>query len=162
MRKLMRQTIVASGLLALFAVCSTPPLHAQTVVNVPKEIETVRKFLATKELKDALAFVEKQQSNPRDVVQDWIGVCNAYGPSRDEVYRSNHIYKMFRIYGLEHVYIDRDRNVIAVRPGTGGGPKVVLNAHHDNVALWPKDQPIEAFERDGRVYCPAAGDDIVG
>jgi acetylornithine deacetylase/succinyl-diaminopimelate desuccinylase-like protein len=158
----MKRTLVAAGLLAVCAVSVTPQLRAQTVVDIPKEIETVRKSMATKELKDALAFVAKAQADPSDVVQDWIGVCNAYGPSRDEVYRSNHIYKMFRIYGLEHVYIDRDRNVIAVRPGTGGGPKAVLTAHHDNVALWPKDQPIEAFARDGRVYCPAAGDDLVG
>jgi hypothetical protein len=137
-------------------------LFAQTVVDVPREIATVQRHMASQELTRALQFVEEQLENPTDVLQDWIGVCNAYGPSRDEVYRSNHIYKMFRIYGLEHVYIDRDYNVIAVRPGVGGGPKVVLNAHHDNVALWPRDQPIEAFVRDGRVYCPAAGDDIVG
>jgi acetylornithine deacetylase/succinyl-diaminopimelate desuccinylase-like protein len=44
----------------------------------------------------------------------------------------------------------------------GGGPTVVLNAHHDNVRLWPKEQPIEAFVADGRVWCPAAGDDLAG
>lgn len=157
----MKKVICACGVAAALLAYSNS-VQAQTVVDVPKEIATVKQYMGTPEMKSALAFIEKAQADPQDVVQDWIGVCNAYGPSRDEVYRSNHIYKMFRIYGLEQVYIDRDRNVIAVRPGTGGGPKVVLTAHHDNVALWPKDQPVEAFERNGRVYCPAAGDDIVG
>lgn len=148
--------------LTLALMGSAVPLGAQIVVDVPQEIAEVRRHMATRELSNALEFVERQIADPRDVLQDWIGVCNAYGPSRDEGYRSNHIYKMFRIYGLEHVYIDRDLNVVAVRPGTGDGPTVVLNAHHDNVALWPRDQPIEAFVRDGRVYCPAAGDDLVG
>ncbi len=138
------------------------PAAAQVVVDVPEELAVVRQSMATPQMREALAFVERQIVDPQYVIQDWTGVCNAYGPSRDELYRSNHIYKMFRIYGLEHVYIDRDLNVVAVRPGTGGGPKVVLNAHHDNVALLPRDQPIEAFFRDGRMYCPAAGDDLVG
>jgi acetylornithine deacetylase/succinyl-diaminopimelate desuccinylase-like protein len=137
-------------------------IRAQTVVDVASELAVVRRHMESPQLAQALRFIEQQQANPQDVIQDWAGVCNAYGPSRDEAYRANHIYKMFRIYGLEHVYIDRDRNVIAVRPGTGGGPKTVINAHHDNVALWPKDQPVEAFFRDGRMYCPAAGDDLVG
>jgi len=148
--------------LAAATLASPAALRAQTVVDVQREVEIVRRHMASPELSAALRFIEGQQADPKDVLQDWIGVCNAYGPSRDEAYRSNHIHKMFRIYGLEHVYIDRDRNVVAVRPGTGGGPKVVITAHHDNVALWPKDQPVEAFVRDGRVYCPAAGDDIVG
>lgn len=155
-----RAAAIVAVAVTLIGAASTA--RAQTVVDVAEELAVVRQHLASPELTEALAFIERQQANPQDVVQDWLGVCNAYGPSRDEAYRSNHIYKMFRIYGLEHVYIDRDRNVVAVRPGAEGGPKTVITAHHDNVALWPKDQPIEAFFRDGRMYCPAAGDDLVG
>lgn len=46
--------------------------------------------------------------------------------------------------------------------GAGGGPAVVLDAHHDVVALRPKDQPIEALVADGRVGCPGASDDLSG
>src|SRR5690606_31649510 len=80
----------------------------------------------------------------------------------DEIYRSRLLYKLFRIYGLENVHIDDELNVIGIRRGTGGGPSVVLTAHHDVVNLWPKEQPIEAFVADGRVWCPGASDDIVG
>lgn len=155
-----RATALLLSFAALLPAGST--VRAQTVVDVAEELAVVRRHMESSQLAEALRFIERQQVDQAAVVQDWLGVCNAYGPSRDEAYRSNHIYKMFRIYGLEHVYIDRDRNVVAVRTGSGGGPKTVITAHHDNVALWPRDQPIEAFFRDGRMYCPAAGDDLVG
>lgn len=135
---------------------------AQATPDVSKELAVVRKHLETPTLKRALEFVEEQIVDPSDVIQDWIGVCNALGPSHDEIFRARHIYKMFRIYGLEEVYIDDLYNVVAIRRGKGNGPTVVLNAHHDNVPIWPKEQPVNAFVRDGRIYCPAGGDDIPG
>ncbi len=148
--------------LTLFAVVMPAIGRAQQPVNLTRELAIVRQHMQTPQVQDALKFVESQIANPSDVIQDWLGVCNALGPSHDEIYRARQIYKMFRIYGLERVYIDDAYNVVAVRPGVGGGPQVVLSAHHDNVPIWPKDQPVEAFVRDGRIYCPAAGDDIPG
>ncbi|MEJ0085070.1 MAG: M20/M25/M40 family metallo-hydrolase [Pseudomonadota bacterium] len=151
--------LVVVGLVALGA---AQPTAAQKGPDVSKEVAVVKRHLGTPQLKTALEFVEEQIADPSDVIQDWIGVCNALGPSHDEIFRARQIYKMFRIYGLEEVYIDDLYNVVAVRRGTGKGPTVVLNAHHDNVPIWPKEQPVNAFVRDGRVYCPAAGDDIPG
>jgi len=147
---------------ALAAVGMSTQVAAQSAPDVSKELAVVKRNLETPQLKSALQFVEDQIANPADVVQDWLGVCNALGPSHDEIFRARQIYKMFRIYGLEDVYIDDLYNVIAVRRGTGKGPSVVLNAHHDNVPIWPKEQPVNAFERNGRIYCPAGGDDIPG
>jgi len=158
-RRIPRASGCAAALAALWAAAG--PAAAQTP-QLDREIALVRQHMQTPQLNSALSFVESQIADPSDVIQDWLGVCNAPGPSHDEIFRARHIYKMFRIYGLEQVYIDDEYNVIAVRPGTGDGPTVVLNAHHDNVPIWPKEQPLEAFERDGRVYCPAAGDDIPG
>jgi acetylornithine deacetylase/succinyl-diaminopimelate desuccinylase-like protein len=136
---------------------------AQVVPDLTEEeLAVVRAHLQSPQLQQALEYIERHQADPSQLVSHWLGICNAYGPSGDEVYRANHIYKLFRIYGLDHVYIDDDNNVIGIRPGTGGEPKVVLNAHHDVVPLWPKDQPIEAFYENGRIYCPGAGDDIHG
>jgi acetylornithine deacetylase/succinyl-diaminopimelate desuccinylase-like protein len=154
--------------LAPMALMGAGQLGAQSPPDVSAELSVVHQHVATPQLSAALGFVDQQIANPRDVIQDWLGVCSVPGPSQGsgplfhETYRSNHIYRMFKIYGLEHVYVDDYQNVVAVRPGTGDGPTVVLNAHHDNVALWGVDQPIEAFERDGRIYCPAAGDDLIG
>jgi acetylornithine deacetylase/succinyl-diaminopimelate desuccinylase-like protein len=110
-------------------------------------------------LEAAFAYV---MGSEEETVQEWLSLCNAYAPSGNEIQRSRLLFKLFRIYGLENVHIDDALNVIGVRPGSGEGPTVVLNAHHDNVALWPKDQPVEAFVADGRVWCPAASDDLIG
>jgi acetylornithine deacetylase/succinyl-diaminopimelate desuccinylase-like protein len=124
-----------------------------------QELAVARRALSLPRIESAFAYVEQSEE---ETVREWLSLCNAYGPQGDEIYRSRLIYKLFRIYGLEKVHIDDALNVIGVRPGTGGGRTVVLNAHHDNLALWPKDQPVEAFVADGRVWCPAAGDDLIG
>ncbi|MEE8161818.1 MAG: M20/M25/M40 family metallo-hydrolase, partial [Acidobacteriota bacterium] len=128
-------------------------------VDVSDELRSVRQVLATQQLTEALQYVDRSRD---ETVQEFLGVCNAHGPSGDEIYRARHIFKLFRIYGLENVHIDDKRNVIGIRRGTGEGPKVVLNAHMDVVAQWPKEQPIEAFVADGWIWCPAAGDDLIG
>jgi len=127
--------------------------------DVSREVQIARQVLATPQMKKAMDYVDGSDD---EMVQEWLSICNAYGPSFDETYRSRLLYKLFRIYGLDNVHIDDAKNVIGVRKGTGGGPTVVLNAHHDNVALMPREQPIEAFVADGRVWCPAAGDDLRG
>ncbi len=129
------------------------------VPDVSRELQVARQMLATDQVKRAFAYVEGSRD---ETVQEWLSLCNAYGPSGDEIYRSNLIYKLFRIYGLQDVRIDEHRNVIGVRHGAGQGPKIVFNAHHDAVPLLPRDQPIEAFVADNRIWCPSGGDDLEG
>jgi len=148
--------------LALAAVFSGVPQSAmarQATPDLSKELETARRVLQSPALTRALAYVDGAEA---ETVQEWLSLCNAYGPSGNEGRRSRLIYRLFRIYGLDNVHIDDALNVIGIRRGSGGGPTVVLNAHHDNVALWPADQPVEAFVADGRVWCPAAADDLMG
>ncbi|MCH7716281.1 MAG: M20/M25/M40 family metallo-hydrolase [Gemmatimonadetes bacterium] len=134
-------------------------LQAQAVPDLTEELRVARQTLSSPQVQRAFEYVEGSES---ETVQEWLSLCNAYGPSGEEIKRSRLLFKLFRIYGLENVHIDDALNVIGVRPGVGEGPTVVLNAHHDNVSLWPADQPVEAFVADGRVWCPAAGDDLMG
>jgi acetylornithine deacetylase/succinyl-diaminopimelate desuccinylase-like protein len=136
------------------------PAAAQIATpDVSRELIDARQLLQTPQLRRAMEYIDGSDA---ETVQEWLQICNAYGPEGDEIYRSRLLYKLFRIYGLDNVRIDDARNVVGVRRGAGGGPTVVLNAHHDNVRLWPKEQPIEAFVAEGRVWCPAAGDDLRG
>lgn len=127
--------------------------------DIGDELVAVREALRSPRIQQAFEYLRQSRD---EAVQEWLSLCNAYGPSGREIQRSRLLYKLFRIYGLEKVHIDDALNVIGVRPGAGDGPTVVLNAHHDNVALWPENQPIEAFVADGRVWCPAAADDLMG
>lgn len=147
---------------ALLAGMATPSraLGQQPVTpDVGEELALVRELLDSAPIRAAFEYVDGSED---ETVREWLSLCNAYGPQGDETYRSRLLYKLFRIYGLQRVHIDDARNVIGVRPGVGDGPTLVLNAHHDNVALWPREQPIEAFVADGRVWCPAARDDLMG
>jgi acetylornithine deacetylase/succinyl-diaminopimelate desuccinylase-like protein len=146
--------------IVLLTLTAPSTAHAQRQVpDLTHELEVSREILSTGEIQNAFAYVDRAEE---ETVQEWLSICNTYGPSGDEIYRSRQIFKLFRIYGLEDVRIDDLRNVIGVRKGVGDGSTVVLNAHHDNTGLWPKEQPIEAFVADGRVWCPAAGDDLGG
>lgn len=144
----------------LAILCAFGSLEAQeTTPPLDRELETVRAVFRTSRFQSAMAYVEQAET---ETVQEWLSLCNADGPSGQEGGRSRLLYKLFRIYGLERVHINDALNVIGVRPGSGDGPAVVLNSHHDNVALSPVHQPVEGFVADGRVWCPAAFDDLGG
>jgi hypothetical protein len=146
--------------LAVASVAMAAPAAArQDVPDLSVELEVVGRVMSSPRLEAAFAYV---MGSEEETVQEWLSLCNAYSPSGNEIQRSRLLFKLFRIYGLENVHIDDALNVIGVRPGSGEGPTVVLNAHHDNVALWPESQPVEAFVADGRVWCPAATDDLMG
>ena len=143
-------------------------LLAQNQSNAPTkradlsaEIAEAKAVLANPKVQAALKYVDDPASQ-KETIEQWVALVNTYSPTGSEIYKARHIAKLFKIYGLEEVRIDTANNVIGVRPGTGGGPTIVLNAHTDAVSLWPADQPINAFVADGRVWGPAANDDIMG
>jgi acetylornithine deacetylase/succinyl-diaminopimelate desuccinylase-like protein len=137
----------------------SPAEEAGATPNLERELEITQKVLVSPRLQAAFDYLERAED---ETVQEWLSLCNAYAPSSREMPRSRLIYKLFQIYGLDSVHIDDASNVIGVRRGVGDGPTVVLNAHQDNIPLWPEGQPIEAFVADGRVWCPAAADDLMG
>jgi acetylornithine deacetylase/succinyl-diaminopimelate desuccinylase-like protein len=155
-----RRELALSSIAAVVACVAVDAGLAQPVTpDVGPELQVARQVMNAARMQRAFEYVDGSEA---ETVREWLSICNAYGPQADEIQRSRLLYKLFRIYGLENVHIDDARNVIGIRPGVGEGPTVVLNAHHDNVALWPRDQPIEAFVADNRVWCPAAGDDLMG
>jgi acetylornithine deacetylase/succinyl-diaminopimelate desuccinylase-like protein len=165
-RRLFRASL-AAGAVAL-AWNGAHLLAQQTSSNFPMkrtdlgpEIAQAKAVLANANVQAALEYVDQPESQ-QETIQQWLDLVNTYSPTGSEIYKARHLAKLFNIYGLENVHIDDANNVIGVRPGTGGGPTIVLNAHFDAVALWPHDQRVNAFVADGRVWGPAAGDDLMG
>jgi len=150
--------VLAAAALAVALVSQAANAQAD-LPDLTADLATALEVVASPGVTSAFAYLERAKA---ESVQEWLSLCNASGPSGSEGARSRLLYKLFRIYGLTEVRIDDAFNVIGVRKGEGEGPTVVLNAHHDNVALWPADQPVEAFVADGRVWCPAAADDLMG
>ena len=56
--------------------------------------------------------------------------------------------------------IDAEGNVIGLRKGSGGGPKLVVSAHLDTV--FPEGTDLTIKEKDGKLYAPGIGDDTRG
>jgi tripeptide aminopeptidase len=80
-------------------------------------------------------------------VEEWIRITEIPGQSRHEQARAAYVKAELEKEGLE-VTIDSIGNVVARRPGTGGGPTVVFAAHLDTVH--PLDTDVKV-RRDGDV-----------
>jgi tripeptide aminopeptidase len=77
----------------------------------------------------ALAALERDF--PRQV-EEWIRITEIPAPSGHERRRAEYMRQQLEGEGLE-VTIDSIGNVVARRPGTGGGPSLVFAAHMDTV-----------------------------
>ncbi len=65
-----------------------------------------------------------------------------------------------RKLGLENVRIDKEGNVIGIRPGKGAGPRQVLGAHLDTV--FPQGTPIKVTREGNILRAPGISDDARG
>lgn len=95
-------------------------------------------------VRDALAWLETDF--PRHV-EEWIRINEIPAKSEFEQERGAYVRSQFEALGLE-VTTDSIGNVIARRPGTGGGETVVFAAHLDTVH--PQDADV-SVTRDGGV-----------
>src|SRR5690606_16866416 len=81
-------------------------------ISVPEEEAIARRVLASPAVARAMEYIRGAEA---ETVREWLQLCNAYGPSGDEIYRANLLHKLMRMYGLENVHIDDQRNVIGIR-----------------------------------------------
>lgn len=81
-------------------------------------------------------------------------------PPFNEQARAQDFLKRLIAMGYRTAYADKEGNVIAVRPGTGGGPRLVLSAHLDTV--FPAATDLTIKEKAGVLFAPGIGDDARG
>ena len=105
-------------------------------------------------VKAAFAFVDK---NRAATLKEWSAITEINAPSGKERPRAEYIEKLLRGYKLTSVRYDATGNLIAERRGTGGGPRVVFDAHLDTV--FQEGLKIKTVIRDGKIYAPGVGDD---
>jgi tripeptide aminopeptidase len=104
----------------------------------------------------ALAWLEESFDGQ---VEEWIRITEIPAPSRQEAERAAYVRQLLEAEGLE-VHIDSIGNVVARRPGTGGGPTIVLAPHLDTVH--PMDTDV-TVRRDGDVLrAPGVFDNSAG
>jgi acetylornithine deacetylase/succinyl-diaminopimelate desuccinylase-like protein len=121
---------------------------AARVPAVPAQHPRVRQ--AMQALEATNAWTLEQQAS----------ICEIPAPPFKEAARAAEYRQRLEALGLVNVRIDREGNVIAERPGSGGGPTVVVSAHLDTV--FPEGTDV-TVKREGTVLsAPGIGDDCRG
>ena len=116
-----------------------PSSFSLNLVNVPS-------------VQDALSYVDE---NFETQIEEWIRITEIPAKSRFEQARGDYLKGQLEALGLE-VSVDSIGNVIAKRPGTGGGPTLVFAAHIDTVH--PLDADHTVRRENGRLHAPGIFD----
>jgi tripeptide aminopeptidase len=124
------------------------------VKTVQEYIDQVTALTNRQDVKAANDYIDR---NKEAILREWIAITEINAPSGHEQQRAKYIEKILRSYQLDEVRYDSAGNLIAVRKGTGGGPRIVFDAHLDTV--FQPGLQIKATVRDGKVYAPGVGDD---
>ncbi|MFN2315128.1 MAG: M20/M25/M40 family metallo-hydrolase [Gemmatimonadales bacterium] len=87
-------------------------------------------------------------------------LCEIPAPPFKEAVRAEEYRRRLAAFGLQNVRIDTEGNVIADRPGTGGGPRVLISAHLDTV--FPEETDVTVTRTGTRLDGPGISDDCRG
>src|SRR5687767_10561481 len=124
------------------------------IKTVQEYIDQVTTLTNRPDVKAANDYIDR---NKESILREWIAITEINAPSGHEQTRAKYIEKILRSYNLDEVRYDSAGNLIAVRKGTGGGPRIVFDAHLDTV--FQPGLQIKATMREGKVYAPGVGDD---
>ena len=108
-------------------------------------------------VKTALAFIKTDEARTLAEQKQIVAIP---APPFKEARRAEDFRQRLAAAGLANARIDKEGNVIAVRPGRGGGPKLVVSAHLDTV--FPENTDLTVTEKNGRLYAPGIADDTRG
>ncbi|HEX2094322.1 MAG TPA: M20/M25/M40 family metallo-hydrolase [Longimicrobiaceae bacterium] len=126
----------------------TPRSGAGRPLPVPASHPRVREALA-----------HAQRTEPQ-TVEEQVAICQIPAPPFKEQRRAEDFRRRLEALGLRNVRIDAEGNVIGERPGTPGGPVVVISGHLDTV--FPEGTDV-TVRREGTVLRgPGIGDDCRG
>jgi acetylornithine deacetylase/succinyl-diaminopimelate desuccinylase-like protein len=140
------------SLLTFISIAAT--LTNSQVKTVAEYVEQVRALANRPDAKAASDYIDR---NHESILREWIAITEINAPSGQEQPRARFIEGLLRKYNLSDVHFDSGGNLVAVRKGTGQGPRIVFDAHMDTV--FQPGLQVKATIRDGKVYAPGIGDD---
>jgi tripeptide aminopeptidase len=146
----MRKSILTLALDIALVFIHTPA-QGQTIVQY---LEQVKALQTRPDVIKAFDYIDEHRDQ---ILHEWGEITEINAPSGQEKERAAYIYKLLKKLKLKDIHYDEVGNLIAVRPGTGGGPRVVFDAHMDTV--FQPGLKIKPKIRDGRIYAPGVGDD---
>lgn len=152
----MRSNILKTILFAASLVMADAALPAQPEIS-PAVREQFAAVAAHPQVRQALDFIKDDEAKTLAEQKIITGIAS---PPFKEQTRAQDYVKRLAALGFKDASIDKEGNVIAVRPGSGGGPKLVVSAHLDTV--FPAGTDLTIKEKDGKLYAPGIGDDTRG
>jgi acetylornithine deacetylase/succinyl-diaminopimelate desuccinylase-like protein len=99
------------------------------------------------------------QADHERSVDDLKTLTEIEAPPFKEQRRAEAFLARLKSLGLD-ARIDAEGNVVALRKGSGGGPKLLIAAHLDTV--FPAGTDVTVKPRDGKLYAPGIADDTRG
>jgi tripeptide aminopeptidase len=111
------------------------------------------------------AALETIRADNAWTLEQQTSICEIPAPPFKEALRAAEFKRRLESHGLVNVRIDKEGNVIGERPGTGGGPTVVVSGHLDTVFPEGTDVRVkrDSTARTGTVLkAPGIGDDCRG
>lgn len=102
----------------------------------------------------ALSFLKDDNDN---TTEEQIELTAIEAPTFLEETKGKLYKKKLEELGIQDIAVDEVGNVFGIRPGTGGGPKLVVCAHLDTV--FPLGTDVVAKRKDGKVFAPGISDD---
>ena len=144
----MNRALVSVALLFLLTSCATAPSSAP-----PVPLAAMQTLIARPDLVTAFAAVDRDRDS---IVTQWRALTEIPAPSGKEAKRADYVEALLRQYGLEDVHRDAAGNVMGIRRGTGGGKRVVFDAHLDTV--FAMETNVTTRIEKGRIHAPGVGD----
>src|SRR5918912_355375 len=150
-----RAALGVAALLSL-VVSGFAPVAAQQQSGSPpvQQLEEANRLLKRPDVVAAFADVDKSKAA---ILKEWTQLTEINAPSGHEHERALAIERILRGLKLDDVHFDRTGNLVAVRKGTVGRPRVVFDSHMDTV--FQPGLQIRAAVKDGKIYAPGVGDD---
>jgi len=146
----MIRSLGTTALLLLLTACATAPTPTPAPA-VP--LAAMQALIARPELVAAFAAVDRDRDA---IVTQWRALTEIPAPSGQEAKRAEYVEALLRQYGLEDVHRDAVGNVMGTRRGTGGGRRIVLDAHLDTVFAIETD--VTTRLENGHLFAPGVGD----
>lgn len=151
--------------LALAWMAAQAPVQAQgmpTVAPTPTQVDAAvdqayARLLAAPQVRQLLDAVQADHGR---TVAEMRELVEIEAPPFKEQARAQAVLARLQALGYADAKIDAEGNVVALRRGSGGGPKLLVSAHIDTV--FPAGTDVKVKERDGRLHAPGISDNVRG
>lgn len=144
--------------IVLVIICMTTIALAATVPAISPAVENgITQIMTDAKVKQGLDFIKDDHLN---TMADQKVIAAIPAPPFAEKVRGEYYMKRLQALGLKDVKMDSEGNVYGIRPGTGKGPILLVEAHLDTV--FPAGTNTNPIEKDGKIYAPGIADDSRG